>query len=165
MVCVFFKKLRFGKIGNLLCDKTTFRSGWASLGELLPPHWEQKLLQLLSSECVYMVLKSWTFQACFKTNSSPNPPLLHHFPALPRPWAAQCSSMCSGIALTDRTPSVREFHWLYESMPHSRTPRNFVEPTLFAKNHIQIRGEHMFGQDSIFYMITFLYTLCLFFFF
>lgn len=68
------KKLRFSKIGNLLCDKNTFRSGCGSLGGMLPPHWEQKLLHLLSSKCVYVVLKSWTFQSCFKRNSSPNPP-------------------------------------------------------------------------------------------
>lgn len=73
-VYFLFKKLRLSKIGNLFCDKTTFRHGCGSLGEMLLPHWKRKLLHLLSSKCVYVALKSWTFQACFKTNSSPNPP-------------------------------------------------------------------------------------------
>lgn len=59
MAFVFKKKLTFIKIGNLLCDKTTFGSLYRSLEEMLQPHRERKFLHPHPSEHqAYVVLKS-----------------------------------------------------------------------------------------------------------
>lgn len=65
----------------------------------------------------------------------------------------------SSITLTGHAPSIQEFHWLYNSTPHSRTPQNFVEPALFTSCFVTQCKKYIHKKEGI-HTWPRLYLLC-----
>lgn len=119
----------FLKIGNWLCNKTTFRRFCSSPGESPQSHWEQKLLHPHPSKlqaCVVLKsLKLLRLALKLEFFTKPSPPSLSHSPEVFK--ATHCASMYSGgIRLTNCTRiSLKIAH-------HSQEHCETVQPTFFT---------------------------------